>query len=105
MRSKAITSLTKRQRRKKLLKVSLLLMCWSKGHAGKILIETALLTHIQSVINMTIIVIVVMMMMMMILMMIIWLVMVPGQMERKILLMIVTLPTPMTSSSYGRSMS
>ena len=41
------------------------------------------------------------MMMMMILMMIIWWVMVPGQMERKILLMIVTLPTPMTCSSDG----
>ena len=42
------------------------------------------------------------MLMMMTEMIIIWLVIVPaGQMERKILLMIVTLPTPMTSSSYG----
>ena len=42
------------------------------------------------------------MVMMMTEMIIIWLVIVPaGQMERKILLMIVTLPTPMTSSSYG----
>merc|ERR1711963_777710 len=40
--------------------------------------------------------------MMMTEMIIMWLVIVPaGQMERKILLMIVTLPTPMTSSSYG----
>ena len=74
------------------------------NHAFKIFIVTLLVTTIKSMIKMKIIIEIVMMM---ILMMIIWLVMVmvAGGMERKILLMIVALPTPMTTSSYGHIIS